>query len=416
MTDGWVMSELRVYLHNSPVGLLDQDDEDLFTFRYDEEWLQSPDAYALSRMLPLEAKTFTGKKVRPFFAGILPEEGPRRRIDKILGISAGNDFALLERIGGECAGAVCVLPEGETPKETSPPQRVLTEKELSDIIKELPTRPLMTGRGELRLSLAGAQDKLPIIYQDGDFALPTDHRPTTHILKPEPDHYPGLAANEYFCMTLAKRMGIKVAETELLMIDEKPCLLSQRYDRSIDSSGSVQRIHQEDFCQALGFPPERKYQAEGGPRLFDCISLIRSWSSIPALDIPAFIDSLIYNILIGNADAHGKNFSFLYRHEERRMAPLYDLVSTIAWPHLSTNAAMKIDGSDSINAFNPGGWRKMAEKAELSWPLLKGRMQSISSNTLKQLDDKDWPHAITGTPLPQTIRERAERILTMLEQ
>ncbi len=151
-------------------------------------------------------------------------------------------------------------------------------------------------------------------------------------------------ANEFFCMTLAKAVGLKVSAVDRRTVGDKPCLIVQRYDRTVGADGAVTRLHQEDFCQALGFPPEHKYQQEGGPLLRDCLALLREWSTTPVLDIRDFLDGQIFNVLIGNADAHGKNYSMLYSGGQRRLAPFYDLVCTLAWPELSKRPAMKIGG------------------------------------------------------------------------
>ena len=209
------MKHLAVVLNHAEVGTLAQTGGGLLEFRYTPEWLQNSDAGPLSRMLPLHPESFRGTKARAFFAGILPEEGPRRQIAAILGISESNDFAMLERIGGECAGAVSLFPDGLSPVETEERQvHNLNEKELQEIIEALPRRPLLAGEKGVRLSLAGAQDKLPIVLQGSQIALPLGHTPSTHIIKPEPLRFPGLVANEFFCMTLAKAVGLKVSAAD----------------------------------------------------------------------------------------------------------------------------------------------------------------------------------------------------------
>ena len=415
------MNSLIVYLNAERVGTLEQDDSGLPQFTYDQAWLEKPGAMPLSRSLPLQGEVFIGKKARPFFAGILPEERPRKRIAEILGISDTNDFAMLERIGGECAGAVSLLPEGGAPIDSKDTRRRgLTEPELRQLIAELPSRPLMAGTDGLRLSLAGAQDKLPIIVHNNEICLPLGNTPSTHILKPEPDHFPGLATNEIFCMTLARAVGLNTPNIEYHPIGKKPCILVQRYDRATDEDGSTTRLHQEDFCQALGFPPERKYQAEGGPTLSDCISLLQDWSTTPVLDIPDFINGLIFNVLIGNADAHGKNLSFLYSDGERRLSPCYDLVSTLAWPDLSKNLAMKIGGCESVNAFTIGDWKKMSKKAGLGWPMIRERMAEICHSILNELGEvqaqtREFSESM-ATLLHETIGGRVARMIEALSK
>ena len=233
------MSTLIVYLNAERVGSLDQDDSGLLQFSYDQAWIEKPGAIPLSRSLPLRSEVFIGKKARPFFAGILPEEEPRKQIAKILGISDTNDFAMLAKIGGECAGAVSLFAEGAAPTvPKSATRRELTEPEIRQIVAELPRRPLMVGRSGLRLSLAGAQDKLPVIVHGDGLCLPLGDTPSTHILKPEPDRFPGLVANEIFCMTLARAVGLNVPTTEYRLVGEKPCILVRRYDRKTDENGS----------------------------------------------------------------------------------------------------------------------------------------------------------------------------------
>ena len=413
------MKRLIVFLNTDRVGTLEQDDSGLVLFQYDPSWIEKPDSIPLSRSLPLTSEMFKGKKARPFFAGILPEEQPRKIIARILGISNANDFAMLERIGGECAGAVSLLPEDSiiTGVKQSV-YRELTEAELIQIVAELPGRPLMAGSEGIRLSLAGVQDKLPVILRENKICLPLDNTPSTHILKPEPGRFPGLAANEFFCMTLAHSVGLPVPAIEYRLIGATPSILVQRYDRRIDEEGNIVRLHQEDFCQALGFPPERKYQKEGGPSLFDCVSLIRDWSTLPVLDINGFVSILIFNVLIGNADAHGKNFSFLYSGNERRLSPYYDMVSTIAWPNLSRDLAMKIGDCQSIDAFMLNDWEKMAKKANLGWPMIRERMEKSCNDILKQLDEvqittKEHKEAI-AISLNKEIKGRANTMLRSL--
>ena len=380
------MSTLTVYLHSEPVGTLGQDAGGLLRFMYAREWLERDDAAPLSRMLPLSPEPYENKHARPFFAGILPEEGPRAAIARILGISEGNDFAMLERIGGECAGAVSLFSEGQPPLPVENTTRALDEDALAAIIHELPRRPLMAGEEGIRLSLAGAQDKLPVVMHGDTIALPLGNTPSTHIIKPEPERFPGLVANEAFCMDLARSVGLNVPDTTVRMIGEKPCIIVSRYDRELGADGTL-RLHQEDFCQALGRPPERKYQQEGGPTVRECVALLREWSTTPVLDILAFVDALIFNMLIGNADAHGKNYSMVYTGGTRRLAPSYDLVSTIAWPELSTRLAMNIGHGKSVNDLNPAQFKQLAEECGLGWPMVHERIRDLSERIASMVND-----------------------------
>ena len=414
------MKRLIVYLNGERAGILDEDGSGLLEFRYAPEWTGRQHAIPLSRSLPLQDEPFRGKHARPFFAGILPDEGPRQQIAAVLGISERNDFAMLERIGGECAGAVSLLPEDAPPPLVGETRvRELSEKELGNIVAELPRRPLMAGRNGLRLSLAGSQSKLPVLILDAAIALPLGNTPSTHIIKTEPERFPGLVATEVLCMTLAGAVGLNVPPVSIRRVGNKPCIVVPRYDRSIGVDRSVTRIHQEDFCQALGFPPERKYQQEGGPLLRDCIDLLREWSTIAALDIRDFLDGLIFNVLIGNADAHAKNYSILYRGTERRIAPFYDLVCTLAWPELSKTPAMKIGKSDSIERITPAHWQKMAQESRVGWPMLRERIADLCGKVVDRLQNKDLLAAANDLTMAERvagiIQERAASLLRSLK-
>ncbi len=412
------MKRLIVYLKGKAAGALTQDASGLLGFSYLPEWLSQPGAVPLSRSLPLREEPFHGKHARPFFAGILPDEGPRRQVAAILGVSERNDFAMLERIGGECAGAVSLLPEGMPfPGAGERRLRQLDESELREIVAELPRRPLLAGREGVRLSLAGAQGKLPVVIEGTAIFLPLGSTPSTHIIKPEPQHFPGLVAVELLCMTLAKAVGLTVPHVSTRTLGDRPCIVVQRYDREVEPN-TVRRLHQEDFCQAMGFPPEQKYQQEGGPLLRDCIAMLREWSTAPVLDIRDFLDGLIFNVLIGNADAHGKNYSLLYRQGERRLAPFYDLVCTLAWPELSKAPAMKIGKSDSIETITSAHWRKMAQDTGLGWPMVRERIVNQAQAVRVELAKPDL-HQATGDEsmskrVADIIEQRATSILHSL--
>jgi serine/threonine-protein kinase HipA len=415
------VNRLIVYLHGRRIGELTQAEDAPPVFTYDAVYLAEGDAVPLSRQLPLQADPFSGRIVRAFFAGILPEADARERIAAILGISAENDFGLMERIGGECAGSVSLLsPDAPPPAQGEGRLRWLNADELAAIIRELPRRPLMAGEDGVRLSLAGAQAKLPVILPSagdasyGEAALPLDGAPSTHIIKPEPERFPGLAANEAFCMALARAVGLNAAETEWRMIGDTPCLIARRYDRVVGADDAVERIHQEDFCQALGIPPERKYQQEGGPSLPDCFALLRDWSTVPVLDVPEFLDAVIFGVLIGNADAHAKNFSFLYSGAGRRLAPLYDQVCTLAWPELSKTLSMKIGSAAILPEVSPEHFRHLASKAGLGWPMARERLSDMC-HRVSEAVTRIAIHE-SARDVPSIILDRAKRGIRLLER
>ena len=339
------MKTLGVFFYGKQIGILSQDALGQYAFQYGQDWLDSPHARSISQSLPLRSEVFEERECVGFFGGLLPEDYNRELIARNLGITAHNDYAMLREIGGECAGAVALLDSAEDLSAQQQAYHVVSEAELELILDKLPQKPLWAGEAEVRLSLAGAQNKLALYHDGNDFALPLHESPSSHIIKPEPESFPGLVENENYCLRLAHAVGIPCAEAEPLTIGKQGCLLVRRYDRKRNGEHLV-RLHQEDFCQALGIPSRLKYQSEGGPHLVHCFDLIRNASSRPAKDLISLFEAVLFNYLIGNNDAHAKNFSLLYVPSGDRiqveLAPLYDLVCTTSYAGLSRKMAMKI--------------------------------------------------------------------------
>lgn len=412
---------LDVYLGRHLTGHLIQDEHGQMVFDYAEDWLSSPNAVALSHSLPLRKERYTRDECRGYFSGILPEGDSRGTVAKNLGISASNDFAMLERIGGECAGAVTFIPAGESLPERDDRYRHLTHHELADILRRLPRRPLLAGEDGVRLSLAGAQDKIAVHLSSDQIAIPLGGAPSTHILKPDNEHFAGMIFNEAFCMRLARTVGLRAAQVELGEADGVAFLLVERYDREETQSRSggeshLERLHQEDFCQALGIVSEHKYQNEGGPSLKQCFDLVREVSSVPVIDLQFLLNGVIFNFLIGNNDAHGKNFSLLYRGETRqdletRLAPFYDLLSTAYYPDLAKTMAMKIGGEYSSAKVYQRHFERLAEEAGLGKALVKQRVQEIAKELLLAIPQAQLEHLVTLN-VGALVKERCEQTLS----
>lgn len=371
---------LQVWWDGELVGRLTQDRGGDLGFAYDADWVRRPEARAPSASLPKREQRHGRRACRPFFAGLLPDEGQREAAARALGVSPGNDFALLEGLGGEVAGALQLLPPGESPELPAayPQPEPLDDDELVRILATLPTRPLLAGDTNLRLSLAGAQSKLPVVLAEGAVALPAKGQPTTHILKPPPERFPGATENEAFSMRLAASVGLDVAGVEPRSVSNRTFLLVERYDRSRTPEGDVRRVHQEDFCQALGVYPERKYASEGGPGFRDCFALLRRVSARPAVEVLKLLDAAILNLVLGNADAHGKNYAILYDAAGPRLAPLYDLLSTVAWPELSPRLAMRIGRRATLGEMNSRAWSAFAAGGGLGMPLVRRRVAELT--------------------------------------
>lgn len=422
---------LDVYLHKDLAGQLVQDDHGDLSFTYSMTYMEGAQSIPLSNSLPFRPEPFTRRECRGFFSGILPEQKNRELIAKNLGISSKNDFALLNEIGGECAGAITFLPSGEKLPEQEARYRPLSEEALASLLKELPRRPLLAGDQDIRLSLAGAQSKLPVHVVGARISLPLGGAPSTHILKPAVDHFKGMVYNEAFCMNLAAGLKLPVAPVEVRVAEGMEYLLIERYDRRIlrlPAGYLVKiRMHQEDFCQALGIVPENKYQNEGGPSLLQCFQLLREISSSPVQDLPCLLDAAIFNFLIGNCDAHGKNFSMTY-HEGtlltgsyKRLAPFYDLVCTVCYPDLSRKMAMKIGREYEIEKIRSSDFTLLAGEAGLSkkivlekvLQLAEGILEKTRPTVVREVRESLFPGDTTQTSdaVAAILHRRCQKIL-----
>jgi len=369
--------ELEVWLFADRIGSLALVKGQL-TFSYSSDWLKQPNALALSCSLPLQSEPFDDHNARPFFAGLLPEGQMRRLIAQQLQVSGQNDFALLDRIGGECAGAVTFLEPGQALPTADHDVQWLSGAELIAILDELPRRPMLAGRDGLRLSLAGAQEKLPVVVDGERIGLPLNGTPSSHILKPAIPSIDDSVSNEGFCLALAASMQLKPARARIHAVQNRTFLLVERYDRMKDAQGRLHRLHQEDFCQALGIVPELKYQNEGGPDLAQCFDLVRRITRPNAPQVLRLLDYVVFNALIGNHDAHAKNFSLLYAGKVPVLAPLYDTLSTAVYPKLTPKMAMKLGSQYKFSAVQARHWDQFAQAAGLSVAQARKRILELA--------------------------------------
>lgn len=406
---------LDVYLCDNFVGTLTQDNSGDLEFAYDQGYVETRDC-GISLSLPSTQKLHKGKIAKAFFSGLLPEESVRERLAGYLGVSEKNPFALLEIVGGDCAGALALYPQGQKPFEEVKEIETLDDARLKEILDLIKRRPMLAGDDGYRLSLAGAQDKLAVGFENGKVQLIKGGAPTTHILKPIIERVRDSAHNELFCMKLAKRMGIDVPDAMLHFVDDTPYYLVVRYDRVMSEDGSVKRIHQEDFCQALGIAPEIKYEREGGPSITACQDVIANHTARPAADQIKLLNIVIFNYLIGNADAHGKNFSLLYKGDKPELAPAYDLLSTAVYPDLSEKLAMKIGSKYKPRDIYLRHFHRMVADTKAAQSAMDKQIQAMTGKiidaaiTLKtELQDKGLTSDIFEDII-EVIKERSQRL------
>ncbi len=358
-----MQDKLCVWFDETLVGVISRKGNARMTFRYAPEWLSRPGTFPISHSMPLQKEPYPHEPTRAFFDNLLPEQQARRLTEKALHVSSRNIYGLLHELGAECAGALAILPEGTTPHFVAQSQRYqkIAPDELDQLIAALPGRPLLAGVDGIRLSLAGAQAKLPLVLQGNDVYLPLEGAPSTHILKPPIPDLPETVENEAFCMILARAAGLPAPAVQL--VGKLPrAYLVVRYDRTV-RDGRILRLHQEDFCQTLGVSPERKYENEGGPNLAACFAVLDRCKA-PAADKVQLLRWVVFMFLIGNADAHAKNISLLYDEPPTpRLAPFYDVLCTAVYPGLATRLSMRIGGKYDPDYIMRRHWERLAEPA-----------------------------------------------------
>ena len=412
---------LGVFFESRRVGTLALDDG-RFSFTYEESWLAGPTRFAISRSLPLRPEPNTGSAAHAFFANLLPEGRVRALVARRLGISEDNDFALLAALGGECAGAM-VVTAGQPKPPGKHDWRPLGNKELATMAEDGAALADAVGSGGVRLSLAGAQDKLPVKLEGDRLYLPLGTAPSTHILKFASHEYKHMPTNEVFVLSLARACELPVVAAQPFKIGRTAHLLVARYDRVVADGGAIRRLHQEDMCQALGLLPGRKYQEEGGPSFDQCFAVVAETSVEPALDTLALLRWLVFNTLVGNADGHAKNLSLLRTADgRRRLAPFYDLLCTAAYPTLATRLAMQVGQQGDPGQIRGQDWRKLAESVGVATRYLIDFVRNMAEALPERAANVAAEMARGHGRLPATemilpvLRKRARRTLQLLRQ
>lgn len=407
MTDG-----LIAIINGREMGHLTRNARGRLAFTYDESWRMARGAYPLSLSMPLAAATHGHRAIEAFLWGLLPDnENVLDRWARRFQVSARNPFALLSHVGEDCAGAVqFVRPDrleavvGEGP----PTIEWLDEEGVAERLRALRADhaawriPRDTGQ----FSLAGAQPKTALLFEDGRWGVPSGRTPTTHILKPPTGQFDGHAENEHLCMRLAAGLGILVARSEVRWFKDQVAIVVERYDRDRSPSG-IARVHQEDLCQALSILPTKKYENEGGPGARAAVDLLRNVSGRPQEDVQRFVDALVFNWLIAGTDAHAKNYAVLIGAEGRaRLAPLYDVASVLPYDFdlKRVRLAMKIGGVYRLRDIGSHQWLKLAAELRLDTNALLGRIVEMAAVIPDHVADLGRSIAQQGIDHPLTTR------------
>lgn len=323
-------------------------------FQYATEWMNHPMAFAISQSLPLQSGVYEGSQVNAFFGGWLPSGSTKALLAQRLQLSESNTFGLLQQVGGDVPGALQLLPVDESPESQAPNYQTLSTEEMDQLLAFLPQQPLLAGTDNgIRLTLPGVQHKLPLHCDDEQFALPRNGAVSTHIVKLDNAQYPHVVANEAYCMWLAKACGLDVPTVSILRQTKRSALAVERFDRNL-SDHPVQRLHQENFCQAYGLLPDHHYEHLGGLGFRACRELIDQAVLTPAVARRRLLEWALFNWVIGHADAHGKNLTLVYDQlGQASLAPFYGLISTMAYPSLGQKMAMAYGGERNLQLWQP---------------------------------------------------------------
>ena len=384
--------ELVALLHGKEIGRVEKDGRGRLRFRYDDEWREAADAYPLSLSMPLGSKEHGRAVIEAFLWGLLPDnERVLARWGAKFQVSPRNVFALISHVGEDCAGAVqFVAPDRLDAIRSGQEDKVdwLDEAEVAGRLKALREDhaawrlPRDTGQ----FSLAGAQPKTALLWQNSKWGVPSGRIPTTHILKPPTGQFDGHSENEHICLMLARNLGLPTAQSRVTRFEDEIAIVIERYDRQ-QVGNDIVRVHQEDICQARGMMPTQKYQNEGGPGAAEVVELLRSSSTDREADLQTFVAALGFNWVVGGTDAHAKNYSLLIGSATIRLAPLYDVASILPYDGLDLQKmklAMKIGGEYKLAQIGLRQWQKFAREIRIDADELVDRLTAMT----KQLPDE----------------------------
>lgn len=375
------MSRLPIYYETRTVGEIDVSAEGP-AFVYDPAWLKTRGAFPISVLMPLTAPRVSPDIFLPWAANLLPEASQLRTVGLRLGAAPEDVIGILAEIGRDTAGALSIAKPGHTGSGDWRP--IPGEKALERILDELPNKPFLVGDDGVSMSLAGVQTKLGVaIDAEGRLCVPTEGAPSTHILKPDSDKLFGGVQNEALCLRLAKAAGLNAPEVTTGKAGNRSYLLVTRYDR-VRQGDRWRRLHQEDFCQALGKPPAAKYESNQsgipGPTLAQMFALTRRRMRAP--DILALLDYVVFNVLACNTDAHAKNYSLLISGRGISLAPIYDIMCAAAWSNVTRNMAQKIAGKSRGEHLKRRHWQRFAADTGLNASRTVARVEALAKTVL----------------------------------
>lgn len=385
---------LVAYMEGVVVGYFTEIPPTSTNFQYSEEWVQKYETgvvQQISLSLPVIPHD-QGQDATSFVAGLLPDSMRHRNLlAGEMGIENDpTDFAFLAKMGRDAAGVLTIIPEAESPNSGNPGVRWIEDSEFAEHLRGLPRRPLLFDEEEgMTLSLAGVNDKTAVTISKNRIGLPKNGFPSSHIVKIDITGLKDSIRTEQFCLDVARHTGLPVPKSQIKVFEDQTCMIMARYDRVV-RSGQLHRIHQEDFCQALGVMPSKKYQRHGGPgwkEAFDLISL----SSDPIDDRRSLLDYAIFQFLSGNPDAHAKNYSLIFKGGLRgvKLSPIYDLNNAESHRHnfkkTKSIMAMSVGNQNDPDKVDEEDWRKFANDCGFNGNFVVRRIMEMAKHTIEAL-------------------------------
>ncbi|HZF70024.1 HipA domain-containing protein, partial [Sulfuricurvum sp.] len=338
--------KLNIFCAHTKVGeLFYNPSDETFSFSYEETWIEK--GFVLSPHIRFDTLP-SSSTLKKFFANLLPEGKGLEELSRYFQISKSNIFGLIEKLSFDTAGALFFSTNDHIDQQTN--LRPVSLEELQERIIQRRTQSITVWDGRPRLSLAGIQDKLPILFHEGEFGFGEGDLCSTHILKFDTKNEHNTVLNEYLSMQLAKVAGIQTAEVELLRFNDEAVLLVKRFDRRYVSDTLVERLHIVDGCQMLDLSPSEKYERPYGSQRdvqhyrseanFKNLFALANRCSIPALATQQMIRWSLFNLIIGNYDAHAKNISFFITKSKIDLTPFYDLLNVSLYPQFAQDYSM----------------------------------------------------------------------------
>ena len=421
---------LLVILEDQTAGTVTRQRGGRLRFDYSDEYRERSGGTPLSLSMPIQVRSHPDQVVTSWLWGLLPDnDAVLRRWAREFHVSASSPFSLLATpVGEDCAGAVrFALPE-EVDRVLGRSGEVawLTDDDVAERLRELrEDSTAWLGRAFTgQFSLAGAQAKTALLFRDERWGVPSGSTPTTHILKPAVSGFDDHDLNEHLCLDAARRAGLLVVRTSVSRFGDETAVVVTRYDRRVAPGGEILRVHQEDLCQALGLPPSRKYQNEGGPGPAQIARLLREAMPPAVADgaVWRFVDALIWNWLIGGTDAHAKNYSLLLAGDQVRLAPLYDIASALPYGthERKLRFAMKLGGDYRV-FLQRNPWPQTARDLGLDGGELADRVSELADVVPDAFADSvsaaDIVALDRGMPgkLLDLVADRAARCRSLIE-